>query len=857
MPKDATVRLVFGADTAEAEAALGKLKSQIGNFGSALTSAGATLSAAFTAPVAGLIKLASSFDEAMDKIRARTGAAGQALANLGDVFRKVYSSVPTSIEAASTAISDLATKANLSGKSLEDVSKAVLELSRLTGADLNSTIDASAKLFMNWGIQADQMVSILDFLFKVSQSTGVGIDQLNANLASYGSMLREYGFSLEEAATMIGAFSKQGVELDKVMTGLRIALTEFAKAGISDAAGALEAVTDQIKNAGSAAEANSIAIQIFGARAGPYLAQQIREGRLEWQELLKTLQQSPETIGKAAQDTMSLSEKLSLLKQHAALALEPLGKKLVDIVEQQLPNLEGAIRKVIEVWNNLGESGQSALVKAATYLAVGGPILIGLGAVASALKNIIGLLGLITSSPVVAVLLGVAAAVGAIAISIANARSQVAALEAQYGPEYVAALQAGTYGQSLNAKPWLAATPTSQSDVGTSWKKAGEDLQDTALRAFDTFKQASFAAQEAGDNAKKAGDNFDDFTGALDGTGDVAKDTTEKLTPLDKLLQAINADMPQFKPWTSTEYNLYQLKSMRDDYANIVEQIQTGYEWEKKAQEARDKQLAALKEMADLMQAERPTGGLYSSVSEILDSIISKYKTLIQAVQEGKPYVEPQWNVGQQALLEWLQSGKMDALLAQFAKGPSPLYPIKGEQQAMVTRFQDELGKVLEDANKKLFAELGLSIDYKTFKTLPSEIQDAVMKITQLRELQSQAEQAKKAAETQMDAANIMLQAARIFASAASLGAVSARAGGRANVMAMQSGGLVMSPTLALIGEKEPEYVIPARRLESLMESLLKKETPITIHIYSEDGKVKNATAQREAQLFAAYGVRA
>ena len=53
MANDARVKLIFGADTAEAEAALGKLKTQIGNFGSALTSAGATLSAAFTAPVAG------------------------------------------------------------------------------------------------------------------------------------------------------------------------------------------------------------------------------------------------------------------------------------------------------------------------------------------------------------------------------------------------------------------------------------------------------------------------------------------------------------------------------------------------------------------------------------------------------------------------------------------------------------------------------------------------------------------------------------------------------------------------------------------------------------------------------------
>ncbi|MGB9834932.1 MAG: phage tail tape measure protein, partial [bacterium] len=594
MPKDATVRLIFGADTAEAEAALGRLKSQIGNFGSALTSAGTTLSAAFTAPVAGLIKLASNFDEAMDKIRARTGATGQALADLGEVFRKVYASVPTSIDAASTAISDLATKADLSGKSLEDVAKAVLELSRLTGADLNATIDASSKLFMNWGIQAENMVSTLDFLFKVSQSTGVSIDQLNANLASYGSMLREYGFSIEEAATMIGAFSKQGVELDKVMTGLRIALTEFAKAGISDAAGALRAVIEEIKNAGSAAEANSIAIQVFGSRAGPYLAQQIREGRLEWQSLLKSLQSSGETIEKAGQDTMSFAEKLSLLKQHAAEALEPLGAQLLNIVERQLPSLEGAIKSVIDLWNNLGESGQSALVQTAIYLAIGGPILIGLGAVINSLKSILGLLALIASHPIVAILTGVAAAIGAVAVSIANVRSQIDALEAKYGSKYVAALQSGVYGTSLAAQPWLA--PSDYSDVGTKFKQTTDTMADSAIRAYDTFKKVSFGIGEIGNNAQQAGSNLGDFSGSLEGAGDAAQQAVEELTPLDKLLQAIANDAAQFKPWTSTEYNLYELKSMSESYSTISEQLKTQAYWENKATEAAQKRKEALEE---------------------------------------------------------------------------------------------------------------------------------------------------------------------------------------------------------------------------------------------------------------------
>ena len=861
MPKDATVRLLFGADTAQAEAALGKLKTQLGNLGSTLTAAGGTLTAAFTAPVAGLIKLASSFDEAMDKIRAGTGATGQALANLGDVFRKVYAEMPlaTSIENVSTAISDLATKADLSGKDLENVAKTVLELSRLTGTDLNSTIDASSKLFKNWGVSAGEMVSTLDFLFKVSQSTGVGIDQLNSNIATYGSMLREYGFNIEEAATMIGAFSKQGIELDKVMMSLQYALKTFAKEGVSDAAGALKSVIEQIKNAGSAAEANAIAIQVFG-RSGVYMAQQIREGRLEWDALLRSLQGSGETIDKAAKDTQSFADRLDLFKRIAAEALEPLGNRLIDIAEQQLPKLIDAIADITKWWDSLGESGQSAIAKIAMGLAIGGPLLVGLGMLINALKTILGLFGLLVANPIVAAILAIGTAAGIAAASMKElAKSSDEATEAENRAINAAykiraarfpAAPTRAVGETpyINPAEQLPSTPAYPSRY-----IASEDIYKKNLEYFEKYGQSLWEVQKASEGA---GGGLGDFTDSLGGAGDAAMEAVEELTPLDKLLQAIAADVAQFKPWTTTEYNLYQLKSMRDNYSTISEQLKVQAEWEKKAAEAAQKRKEALEEMTNLMAATRPEGGLYSSVSEILDSIISKYKTLIQSVQEGKPYVEPQWNVGQQALLEWLQSGNLNALLAQFAKGPSPLYPVGSGQEAMVTRFQDELGKVLESANKKLFGELGLSIDFKTFKTLPSEIQDAVMKIAQLKELQSQAEQAKRASETQMNAANIMLQAARTFASA--VGAASARAGGgRPNILAMQSGGLITSPTLALVGEKESEYVIPARRLESLMENLLKKETPITIHIYSEDGKVKSATVQKEAQLFAAYGVRA
>jgi phage-related minor tail protein len=125
----------------------------------------------------------------------------------------------------------------------------------------------------------------------------------------------------------------------------------MAKEGITDTKAALEEVIKRIKEAGSTGEANAIALELFGARVGPDMAAAIREGRFELSELVSTLKTSGETINGAAFETMDFAEQLTVMKNKAAVALEPLGSSLMQAVNSAMPAIESLIGKLTAWWS--------------------------------------------------------------------------------------------------------------------------------------------------------------------------------------------------------------------------------------------------------------------------------------------------------------------------------------------------------------------------------------------------------------------------------------------------------------------------------------------------------------------------
>lgn len=165
--------------------------------------------------------LGASFDDAADAIRIGTGATGDALDGLLDDFDAVYKSVPTTMEDASKAIADYNTRLGLTGPQLQEISKQAIQVSDMLGDDLGSVIEESSQAFQQWNIDADDMGGAMDYIFKVSQSTGMGFTDLMADMQKFGPQLQEMGYSFETASALMGQLDKAGVNTDEVLGAMK------------------------------------------------------------------------------------------------------------------------------------------------------------------------------------------------------------------------------------------------------------------------------------------------------------------------------------------------------------------------------------------------------------------------------------------------------------------------------------------------------------------------------------------------------------------------------------------------------------------------------------------------------------
>lgn len=331
-----------------AQNSIGKLNLKAIAIGTAFV-AGAGLAIKAAADIGkSLYNLGAEFDSAYDAIRIGTGATGEDLEALQQTMKDVYTSVPASMEDASKAIADYNTRLGLTGDELADMSTKALQVSDMLGEDLTATIESSSQAFQQWGIDSADMGDKMDYIFKVSQSTGIGFNELMTTMQQYGPQLQEMGYSFEEASALMGQMEKAGVNTTEVLGAMKKAVGVLAKEGINASDG-MQLYYEKIKNAGSAAEATALANEVFGAKAGSTMAAAIRDGSIAVDELTKSLQNNSESIDKAYWDTADFEQKWGLLQNQMKVAFEPVALAVFDGLAELMPVVSSVMEKMTPV----------------------------------------------------------------------------------------------------------------------------------------------------------------------------------------------------------------------------------------------------------------------------------------------------------------------------------------------------------------------------------------------------------------------------------------------------------------------------------------------------------------------------
>ena len=384
-------------DTKDFESAMKGMSKKMEAAGQRMQEIGGGLTQGVTLPIvalgAGAIAAATQVEGAMATIRAGTGATGKDLEGLGEDFRAVFGKVPENAQQVSAAIAGLNTRLGLTGEPLQQLTEQMLELADLTGTQIEPLVASATRVFGDWSVATGEQAGTLDLLYKVSQATGLGVDRLSDSLVQFGAPLRQMGFSLAESATLMGKWEKEGVNAELVLGSFRVAMGNFARENIPMREG-LDQTMKRIQELGPSAEATALAMDVFGARAGPDMAAAILEGRFELDALMAQIEASPDTIVKAGAETETFAEKLAMMRNQATLAFEPIGMRLMDALVQIQPQLMaviGAVAGLAERFAALSPTTQTTILAVVGLVAALGPLLLIAGHVMTAVAALIGI----------------------------------------------------------------------------------------------------------------------------------------------------------------------------------------------------------------------------------------------------------------------------------------------------------------------------------------------------------------------------------------------------------------------------------------------------------------------------------
>ena len=358
MSKLSDLITVLGIDADQFSAGLRGAAGQAGDFGGKIDKlAGLIFSPAGMVAALGAVGVAAfqsaeMFDESFDQIRVATGATGTALEGLEGSFKAVFAEVPNEAAQVSTAISELNQRLGLTGEPLEKLATQFLNLAYITKTDVGGAIAAVAPAFNQWKITTEGQSEALDYLFRVSQSTGAEVDSLAQSLVTFGPTLQQMGFDFQSSAALLGLFEQQGIKTDNVLGSLTIALRKMAQEGITEPSAALPILIERIRDAGSVGESNRIAVEAFG-RSGTAMAAAIRSGALDVAAFTAKMGASGDTINAAAKEVRDFGERWTTTWHKVQLALLPVGEGLRQFLDFAIGGLGELIKWATPVFKFL------------------------------------------------------------------------------------------------------------------------------------------------------------------------------------------------------------------------------------------------------------------------------------------------------------------------------------------------------------------------------------------------------------------------------------------------------------------------------------------------------------------------
>lgn len=379
---------------------------KVTNISNKIDRIGTTLTTKLTLPIVGITTTAiasmDAVDEGLDTIATKTGATGSAAKELQQIYKEVASEVPGDFGDIGAAIGEINTRLDLTGDKLKVASVEFLKFAKVNGVDVNTSVQLVTRAMGDAGIEADKYSELLDMLTVAGQKSGISIDSLATNLAKYGAPMRALGIDTKNAIAMFAGWEKAGVNTEIAFSGMKKAISNWGAAG-KDSTKEFSKTLKEIEKCPTIAKATTKAIEVFGAKAGPDLADAIKGGRFEFQKYIDALDNGTGTIESTYSQIVDEVDDAQLAMQNAKIAMHDAGEVAAKSLGPILLDLAKQFKGLMERFDKLSDKEKKQILNMGLMVASIGPAIKILGTfgntIGSGIKTIgsfsqaIGLMG--------------------------------------------------------------------------------------------------------------------------------------------------------------------------------------------------------------------------------------------------------------------------------------------------------------------------------------------------------------------------------------------------------------------------------------------------------------------------------
>ncbi len=348
------------------------------------------VTAPLTAIGTGAVLAFNAVDDGMDVMLKATGATGDAANGLEKIFKNVSGSVIGSFDDVGGAIGEVNTRFGVTGDGLETMSRDFLKFAEITGVDATQGVALVSRAMSDAGIDTKDYKKVLDQLSAASQASGISVEALTENLTKYGAPMRALGFDTQESIAIFAGWEKAGVNTEIAFSGMKKAISNWAAAG-KDPREEFKKTLKAIEETPDIASATTMAIEIFGQKAGPDLADAIKGGRFSYEEFLAVVENSEGTLDGTYDELLDGGARFEMSMQNVQESMAGLGEAIMDVLAPMMETAAEKIQVVADWFDSLDEGQQEFIVKIGLVAAAIGPVLLILGGFAGVVSNIAGL----------------------------------------------------------------------------------------------------------------------------------------------------------------------------------------------------------------------------------------------------------------------------------------------------------------------------------------------------------------------------------------------------------------------------------------------------------------------------------